>query len=69
MIGNSKDLNLACRNIFLVICSLAGHGFLNDVSITFSDKADPSDRLRREDYWKQTLKTMVSYGLNIENSV
>ena len=42
---------------------------LNDVSITFIDKADPSDPLRREDYWRQTLKTMVSYGLNIEDSV
>ena len=42
---------------------------LNDVSITFIDKADPSDPLRREDYWRQTLKTMVPYGLNIEDSV
>ena len=50
--------------------SMAGHnGFLNDVSITFIDKTDPSDPLRREDYWRQTLKTMVPYGLNIENSV
>ena len=37
--------------------SLAGHdGFFNNVSITFIDKTDPSDPLRREDYWKQTLK-------------
>ena len=50
--------------------SMASHGgLLNDVSITFSDKTDPSDRLGREDYWKQTLKTMVSCGLNIEDSV
>ena len=60
MIGNSKDLNFTCRNI---------DGFLNDVSITFIDKTDPSDPLRREDYWRQTLKTMVPYGLNIEDSV
>ena len=47
--------------------SMAGHnGFLNDVSITFIDKTDPTDPLRREDYWRQTLKTMVPYGLNIE---
>ena len=49
--------------------SMAGHdGFLN-VSITFIDKTDPSGPLRKEDYWRQTLKTMVPYGLNIEDSV
>ena len=49
---------------------MAGHnGFLNDVSITFIDKTDPSDPLRREDYWRKTLKTMVPYGLNTEDSV
>ena len=65
-IGNSKDLNLACRNIFSHF-SMAGHDrFLNDVSIMFIDKTDPSDPLWREDYWRQTLKTMVPHGLNIE---
>ena len=50
--------------------SITGHdGVLNDDSITFIDKTDPSDPLRREDYWRQTLKTMVPYGLNIEDSV
>ena len=69
MIGNSKDLNLAYRNTFLVI-SIAGHNvFLNDVSITFIDKTDPSDPLRREDYWRQTLQIMFPYGTNIEDSV
>ena len=44
--------------------------FLSDVSITFIDKTDgPSDPLQREDYWRQTLKTMVLYRLNIEDSV
>ena len=47
-----------------------GHdGFLSDVSIAFIDKTDPSDPLQREDYWRQTLKTMVSYGPNIERSM
>ena len=64
MIGNSKGLNLACRNIFSVTFSMAAHdGFLNDVFITFIDKTDPSDPLRREHYWRQTLKTMVLSGL------
>ena len=50
--------------------SMAGHGgFLNEVSITFIDKTDPSDPLRRDDYWRQTLKTIVPYGHNIEDSV
>ena len=41
---------------------------MSDVSITIIDKTDPSDPLRREDYWRQTLKTMVPCGLNIEGS-
>ena len=50
--------------------SMAGHdGFLNDVSITFIDKTDSSDPLRREDYWRQTLITMVPYGVNNKDSV
>ena len=50
--------------------SVAGRGgFSNDVSITFIDKTDSSDPLRRKDYWRQTLKRMVLYGLNIEGSV
>ena len=43
-----------------------GHkGFLEDVSITFIDKTDPSDPEKREDYWIQTLKTVAPRGLNI----
>ena len=50
--------------------SMAGHdGFLNDVSITFIDKTDSCDPLWREDYWRQTLKTMVQYRFNIEDGV
>ena len=50
--------------------SMAGHdGFLNDVSITFIDKTDPSDSSRGKGYWRQTLKTTVPYGLNIEDAV
>ena len=50
--------------------SMAGHNqFLNNVSITFNDKTDPSDPLQREDYWRQTLKKMVLYKVNIEDSV
>ena len=44
-------------------------GLLNNVSVTFTDKIDPFDSLRREDYWRQTIKTMTLCGLNIEDSV
>ena len=44
--------------------SLADHDrFFNDVSITFIDKTDPTDPLRREDYWRQTLKQWFRSGL------
>ena len=49
--------------------SLGHNGFLNDVSITFIDKTNPPDPLKREDYWRRTLKTMALFGLNIEDSV
>ena len=50
--------------------STPGHGgFLNDVSVTLIDKMDGSDPKKQEDYWMKTLKTMVPYGLNIEDSV
>ena len=44
-------------------------GFFKDVSITFINKTDPSDPLRREEYWRQTLKTMVLYRPNLEDRV
>ena len=43
-----------------------GHSrFLENVSITFIDKTDPSDPEKRENYWIHILKTMVPWGLNI----
>ena len=67
MIGNSK---LYMQEYLFSHFSMAGHdGFLNDVSITFIDKNDPSDLLLREDHWRQILKTMVGYRLNIKDSV
>ena len=43
-------------------------GFLSEVSVTFSDKTNPSDPLKRENFWRETLITMAPYGLNIEDS-
>ena len=42
--------------------------FLNDVSITFIDKTDLSDPLKREDYWRRTLKIIAPSRLNVEDS-
>ena len=43
--------------------------FVNDVPIIFIDKTDPTDPLKREQYWRHTLKTLVPYGLNVSESV
>ena len=48
-----------CSNICLTIF----------VPLTVIDKTDPSDPLKREDYWRSTLKTMAPLGLNTEESV
>ena len=50
--------------------SSPGHnGFLNDNSVTFIDKKDHSDPLKRENFCRQTLMIMTPYGLNTEDSV
>ena len=41
-------------------------GFLENISLTFIDKTDFFDPLKREDYWRSTVKTMAPFGLNIE---
>ena len=43
--------------------------FLMIISVTFIDITDPSDPLKREIFWRETLRTMAPYGLNIEDSV
>ena len=40
-------------------------GFQQDVSIIFIDKTDPFDPLKREKYWRDTLKTLAPDDLNI----
>ena len=44
-------------------------GFVEDVCITFVDKTHPFISRKREDYWRQTFKTLAPHGLNIEESV
>ena len=44
-----------------------GHnGLINDVDIVFIDKTDPSDPNRREEFWRNKLKTLALYVLNVE---
>ena len=46
------------------------HIFLEDVSITFTDKTGPLEEpLKKVNYWKNVLKTMAPLVLNIEDSV
>ena len=45
------------------------HNFLEDVSVKFIDKTDPSKSLQRENYWRSTLKTVTPLGLNVEGCV
>ena len=60
ILENIAEVVLAQNNICLII---SGHAaFLNDVSIMFIDKTDPSDPLKREDYWRRTLKPMAPFG-------
>ena len=45
-----------------------GHnGFLHDVSVTLIDKTDAKNPIKREHYWRHTLKTLAPHGLNVED--
>ena len=57
------------QHLFSHFCTSGHAEFLDDVSITFIYKTDPPDPLKREDYWRGTLKTMGLFGLNIEESL
>ena len=55
------------KHLFRYFSSTGPNVFLN-VSITFIDKTDPEIPRKREDLWGETLKRMVPYGLDIEES-
>ena len=49
---------------------LPGHsGFLNDVSVTLTDKTDHKNPTKREDYCIHTLKTKAPLGLSVEDGL
>ena len=41
--------------------------FLTNCSITLIDKTDGSDPIRREEYWRNFLRTVAPFGLNTLN--
>ena len=57
------------QHLYENFCSSNHDCFISDVSVIFIDKTDPSDPLKKKDYWKSTLKTMAPFGLNVEKSV
>ena len=58
-----------CSNICLTIFVLQAIVVsLEDISLICIDTTVPSDSLKREDYWRSTLKTVTLFGLNIEKS-
>ena len=57
------------QHLFNHFCTSGHCGFLEDVSLTFIDKTDLSDPLKKKDYWRSRRKTMAIFGLNIEESV
>ena len=68
-IENFNALSHVCKIICFGIYQAQVTMVLNDVSVTFIDITDPSDPLKRENFWRETLRTMAPYGLNIEDSV
>ena len=69
IVGNINVVKHVCNNLYEHFCSSNHNCFISDVSVTFIDKTDPSDPLKREDYRRSTLKTMAPFGLNIGESV
>ena len=57
------------QHLFEYVNSEGHHYFLGEISITFIDKTDPSEPSKRGNYWRSILKTMATWGLNVEESV
>ena len=45
------------------------HNFLEDFSIKFIDKTNPSNPLQGENYWRSILKTIAPWVLKVKNCV
>ena len=42
------------QHLYEHFCSSNHNCFISDVSVKFIDKTDPSDPLKRDDYWRST---------------
>ena len=67
---NFSFLKLAYKSVILgIFLASVTVRFLNDTSKTFIDKTDSANILKREDFWRKTMKNIAPYELNIEVSV
>ena len=47
-----------------------GHNvFIEDMSVTLTDKTDGTDPTKRQTIWIRMLKTLALYELNVENDI
>ena len=53
------------KNFHDHLLSKGDNGLINDVEIVFTNKTDPSQPTRREEFWRNKLKTLAPYGLNV----
>ena len=67
--SDSRKHGLTFQSLLNYFCTSNDCGFLEDVSLTFEDKTDPSAPLKRAHYWRSTLKTMTPLGFNLEEKV
>ena len=64
-----QKLKPGMQHFFEHFNSEVHHCFLDEISITFLDKTDPSEPFKREKYWRSILKTMTPWGLNVDENV
>ena len=61
-----KRKNCMQKYVHDLFLSVGRNSLINDVEIVFNNKTDPSDPTRREEFWRNKLKTLAPYGLNVE---
>ena len=66
MVVNIKYGACMQQHLFEYFSEEENRSFLENVSITSIDKADPLQKYS-EDCWRSTLKTLAPWGLNVED--
>ena len=54
------------QHLYEHFCSSNHNCFISDVAVTFIDKTDPSDSLKRDGYWRSTWKLWLPLDLMLE---